>query len=69
MAQLEQLDRACAAGAVGDENLMAQAFDGVEEAELGAGVWPFAAHDHPGAVGVGGQVDQVDELGDLGPVA
>ena len=65
----QQLHRAAAERGVGDEHLVAQAFDGVEQAQLGAGVGPFPAHDHPGAVGVGGQVDQVGELGDLGAVA
>jgi hypothetical protein len=32
-------------------------------------VGSFAAHDHPRPVGVGGQVEQVGDLGDVGAVA
>jgi hypothetical protein len=43
-------------------------FDGVEQAQLRARVGPFPAHDHAGALGVGGQVEQVGEFGELGAV-
>jgi hypothetical protein len=47
VAQLEQVHRADRPGGVGDEDLVAQALDGVENAQLGAGMWVFPAHDHP----------------------
>ena len=53
---------------VGDEHLEAVPVD-VGEGELRAGMWVFATHDHPGAVGPARQVDQVGDLGDLGVVA
>ena len=53
---------------VGDEHLMAHAFDLVEQAQLRAG-GPFASHDHSRAGRVGAQVDQVGDLADLCPVA
>src|SRR5258706_9517049 len=47
--QLEELDRPAAAWSVGGEDLVTQAFDAIEQAQLGAGVGAFAAHDQPGA--------------------
>lgn len=38
VAQLQQLHRADRPGGVGDEHLVAQALDGVENAQLGAGM-------------------------------
>jgi hypothetical protein len=35
---------------------------------LSAGVGPFPTRDHPRAFGIGVQVDQVSDLGDLGPI-
>jgi hypothetical protein len=63
--QLEQLHRAGRAGAVGDEHLMPQALDGVEQAEQGAGMRSFPPHDHPRSIRVDRQVNQVGDLGDL----
>jgi hypothetical protein len=40
----------------------------VSNRELGAGVWAFAAHDQPGAIGPGIQVHQIGDLGHLGAV-
>ncbi|HET6948742.1 MAG TPA: hypothetical protein VFI47_00095 [Acidimicrobiales bacterium] len=48
---------------------MAEAFDGVEQGELGAGVGAFAAHDQAGALGPALQVHQFGDLDDLGAVA
>ena len=54
VAQLQRGD--VGVGLVGDEHLMPEPFGGVEQAELGAGVRPFAAGDHPRAVApVGGR--------------
>ena len=56
------------AGGVGDERGVPEPFDGVEQRQLGAGVWAFATHDQPGAVGPRVEVHQVGELDDLGAV-
>ena len=48
---------------------MAQSFDLVEEAELGPGMGTFLAHDHPGSLGPGGEVEAVGDLGHPGAVA
>ncbi len=50
---------------VGDHQLEAVAVD-VGEGELRAGMWVFAAGDHPGRGRPSGQVDQSGDLGDLG---
>ena len=54
VAGFQELDRAAAGGGVGGEDLVAHAFDGVEQGQLRAGVRAFAAHDEPGAVRVAG---------------
>ena len=61
MSQLQQLHRAVASWGVGDEDLVAHAFDSVEQTQLRTGVRPFPAHDHPRAMGVGGQVHAGDQ--------
>jgi hypothetical protein len=57
------------AGRVGGERGVAQALDGVEQGQLGAGVGAFAAHDQAGAVWPPVEVDEIGDLGDLGAVA
>lgn len=42
---------------------------GVCEGELRAGVGVFAASDHPQSVALGGEVDEIGDLGDFGAVA
>jgi hypothetical protein len=53
-------------GGVGQEHLVPQSLVLVEQGELGAGVWPLAAHDDAGAVRIAGQLDHPGQLGDLG---
>jgi hypothetical protein len=67
--QLQQLQRARWPWGVGDEHLMPHALHGVEHRQLRPGVGPLAPHDHPRALRIRGEVDQVGEFGDLGPVA
>ena len=54
---------------VGGDDLVAHAFDGVEQRQLGAGVRAFAADDEPGAGRVAVVGDQAGEFADLGAVA
>jgi hypothetical protein len=56
------------AGGVGDERGVAQALDGVEQGELGAGMGAFAAHDQAGARRPGVQVHEIGDLDHLGAV-
>jgi hypothetical protein len=67
--QLEELQGPAAAWGVGDEHLMTQPGDGVEQRQLRAGVGAFPAHDHAGATGVASPVNEVGDLGELGSVA
>ncbi len=70
VADFQVLQRASAGdGCVGEEDLVAHALVLVEQGQLGPGVGPLAAHDHAGAVGVAGEVDQAGQLCDLGPGA
>ncbi len=55
-------------GGVGDERGVPEAFDGVEQRQLGAGVRAFAAHDQPGALRPGVEVDELGELDDFSAV-
>jgi len=41
----------------------------LERVELGAGMWPFAAHDDAHALGPAGQVQQPGQFGHIGAVA
>lgn len=66
VADLQVLDRAAAGdGRVGEEDLVAHAFVLVEQGQLGAGVWTFAADDDAGAFRVPGEVGQAGQLGDF----
>jgi len=53
---------------VGDERGVAEALDGVEQAELGAGMGAFAAHDQAGARRPGIQVHEIGDLDHLSAV-
>jgi len=53
---------------VGDEGGVAVALC-VEDLKLGTGVRALAAHDQPRALGPGGEVDAIGQLGDLGALA
>jgi hypothetical protein len=48
---------------------MAEAFDGVEQGELRAGMWLFAADDEPGAGWVAVVGDEAGQFADVGAVA
>ena len=63
------LDGAAADRGVGGDDVMAQAFDGVEQVKLGAGVWSFPAHDQPGSGRQRGEDRRCDEVGDLDDLA
>ena len=69
VAGFQELDRPAAGRGVGGHDLVAHAFDGVEQGQLRAGVRAFAAHDEPGAFGVAVGGDEAGDLADFGPVA
>ncbi|GAB2949892.1 hypothetical protein GCM10027280_43100 [Micromonospora polyrhachis] len=62
----EVLDAAVAGWGVGGHDLVPPAFDGVEQGQLGAGVWAFAADEESGALRPAGRVEQAGDLADLG---
>ena len=69
VAGFEVLDRPVAGWGVGGHDLVAHAFDGVEQGQLRAGVRAFAAHDEPGALRVSSGGGQAGDFADFGAVA
>src|SRR5205814_6722917 len=69
VAGFEVLDRPVAGWGVGGHDLVAHAFDGVEQGQLRAGVRAFAAHDEPGALRVYSGGGQAGDFADFGAVA
>jgi hypothetical protein len=68
VAGFQELQGSFAGWGVGGDDLVSHAVDGVEQPQLGAGVWSFAAGDQPCSGRETAGVDQAGDLADFGAV-